>query len=139
MQVARPVVTVPGITAAAAVAAPGISAAVVVSSVVVGITTSLILFCSHFHQIADDKAANKLSPLVKLGTANGLKVTYCLATAAPVCLQHMYADVAHLTSVCCMVTHIWMLGALKLTYVGVGMLGKCMRSRLSETAIKCTL
>lgn len=96
MQVARPVVTVPGVTAAA-VAAPDISAAVVVSSVVVGITTSLILFCSHFHQIAGDTAANKFSPLVKIGTANGVKVTCCLAVVAPACLQHMYGDVARLT------------------------------------------
>ena len=72
--------TLPDITAAA-VAAPDISAAVVVSSVVVGITTSLILFCSHFHQIADDTAAKKMSPLVRLGTANGVKVTCCLVAA----------------------------------------------------------
>lgn len=51
-----------------------ISMAAAVCSVVVGITTSLILFCSHFHQIADDKAANKMSPLVRLGTANAVKV-----------------------------------------------------------------
>jgi 1,4-dihydroxy-2-naphthoate octaprenyltransferase len=37
-------------------------------SVIVGITTSLILFCSHFHQVADDIAAGKRSPIVKLGT-----------------------------------------------------------------------
>ena len=78
VQVARPAVTSPEITA---VAVPDISAAVVVSSVVVGITTSLILFCSHFHQIADDTAANKMSPLVRLGTANGVKVICCLAAA----------------------------------------------------------
>ena len=77
MQVARPVLSVP----TAAVAAPGISAAVVVCSVVLGITTSLILFCSHFHQITDDTAAKKMSPLVKLGTANGVKVSYCVAQA----------------------------------------------------------
>ena len=50
--------------------------AAAVCSVVVGITTSLILFCSHFHQIADDKAANKMSPLVRLGTANAVKVSH---------------------------------------------------------------
>jgi len=44
--------------------------------VVVGITTTIILFCSHFHQIADDKAANKMSPLVRLGTANAVKVLH---------------------------------------------------------------
>ena len=43
-------------------------------SVIVGITTSLILFCSHFHQVEDDLAAGKKSPIVRLGTARGAKV-----------------------------------------------------------------
>ena len=34
----------------------------------VGLVTSLILFCSHFHQVSDDQAAGKRSPVVKLGT-----------------------------------------------------------------------
>ncbi|XP_042007580.1 2-carboxy-1,4-naphthoquinone phytyltransferase, chloroplastic-like [Salvia splendens] len=51
-----------------------ISGAVVASSILVGITTSLILFCSHFHQIEDDKAVGKFSPLVRLGTEGGAKV-----------------------------------------------------------------
>jgi 2-carboxy-1,4-naphthoquinone phytyltransferase len=38
------------------------------ASVVVGVATSLILFCSHFHQITDDLAAGKKSPIVRLGT-----------------------------------------------------------------------
>ena len=78
--------TLQGVSAAAA-AAPDISAAVIVSSVVVGITTSLILFCSHFHQIADDRAVNKMSPLVRLGTANGVKVTCYLAATGNSLLQ----------------------------------------------------
>jgi 1,4-dihydroxy-2-naphthoate octaprenyltransferase len=40
-------------------------------SVIIGITTSIILFCSHFHQIEDDLAAGKKSPLVRLGTKAG--------------------------------------------------------------------
>lgn len=44
------------------------------ASVIVGIVTSLILFCSHFHQVNDDIAAGKRSPIVRLGTANGAKV-----------------------------------------------------------------
>ena len=36
-----------------------------------GLTTSLILFCSHFHQVEDDLAAGKRSPIVRLGTARG--------------------------------------------------------------------
>jgi 1,4-dihydroxy-2-naphthoate octaprenyltransferase len=45
-----------------------------VASVIVGIVTSLILFCSHFHQVKDDIAAGKRSPIVRLGTAKGATV-----------------------------------------------------------------
>jgi len=38
------------------------------ASVILGISTSLILFCSHFHQVQDDLAAGKQSPVVRLGT-----------------------------------------------------------------------
>ncbi|PIG92485.1 2-carboxy-1,4-naphthoquinone phytyltransferase [Gloeocapsopsis sp. IPPAS B-1203] len=38
------------------------------ASFIVGIVTSLILFCSHFHQVKDDIAAGKRSPIVRLGT-----------------------------------------------------------------------
>ncbi|KAI4367180.1 hypothetical protein MLD38_022946 [Melastoma candidum] len=41
------------------------------ASVLVGFTTSLILFCSHFHQVEEDIAVRKLSPLVRLGTEKG--------------------------------------------------------------------
>jgi 1,4-dihydroxy-2-naphthoate octaprenyltransferase len=43
-------------------------------SVMVGITTTVILFCSHWHQIQGDIAAGKMSPLVRLGTSNACKV-----------------------------------------------------------------
>jgi len=39
-----------------------------VASAIVGVSTSLILFCSHFHQEADDAAVGKRSPIVRLGT-----------------------------------------------------------------------
>ena len=39
------------------------------ASIIVGIITSLILFCSHFNQVADDLAAGKKSPVVRLGPA----------------------------------------------------------------------
>lgn len=39
------------------------------ASAIVGIVTSLILFCSHFHQLTDDIAAGKRSPIVRFGTA----------------------------------------------------------------------
>lgn len=50
-------------------------------STIVGISTSVILFCSHFHQVEDDLAAGKRSPIVRLGTANGAKVL-AVATVA---------------------------------------------------------
>lgn len=43
-------------------------------SVIIGISTSLILFCSHFHQVEDDLAAGKRSPIVRLGTARSAKL-----------------------------------------------------------------
>ncbi|MBP0016550.1 MAG: 2-carboxy-1,4-naphthoquinone phytyltransferase [Cyanobacteria bacterium SBLK] len=44
------------------------------ASILIGITTSIILFCSHFHQVEDDLAAGKRSPIVRLGTKLGAKV-----------------------------------------------------------------
>lgn len=43
-------------------------------SVVVGVTTSLILLCSHFHQVEDDQAAGKRSPVVRLGTGRAAQL-----------------------------------------------------------------
>jgi 2-carboxy-1,4-naphthoquinone phytyltransferase len=45
-----------------------------VASTIVGITTSIILFCSHFHQVKDDAAAGKRSPIVRLGTKRGAQL-----------------------------------------------------------------
>jgi len=53
-----------------------------VASVLVGISTTVILFCSHFHQIQGDVAAGKRSPLVKLGTERATRVLE-VAVAAP--------------------------------------------------------
>jgi 1,4-dihydroxy-2-naphthoate octaprenyltransferase len=33
------------------------------------VATSLVLFCSHFHQVSEDSAHGKRSPVVRLGTA----------------------------------------------------------------------
>lgn len=44
------------------------------ASVLVGLTTTLILFCSHFHQVEEDIAVGKMSPLVKMGTERGSMV-----------------------------------------------------------------
>lgn len=47
-------------------------------SFLIGIGTSIILFCSHFHQVDDDLAAGKKSPIVRLGTARGAIVLQLL-------------------------------------------------------------
>ncbi|WP_293338501.1 2-carboxy-1,4-naphthoquinone phytyltransferase [Microcoleus sp. CAWBG58] len=44
------------------------------ASAIVGITTSIILFCSHFHQVEDDLAAGKKSPIVRIGTQKGAQL-----------------------------------------------------------------
>ena len=44
------------------------------ASVIIGITTSVILFCSHFHQVKDDAAVGKRSPIVRLGTKRGAQL-----------------------------------------------------------------
>ena len=43
-------------------------------SLIIGISTSIILFCSHFHQVKDDLAAGKRSPIVRMGVEMGAKV-----------------------------------------------------------------
>jgi len=48
--------------------AQSFSITAIFASVTIGITTSIILFCSHFHQLEDDLAAGKRSPIVRLGT-----------------------------------------------------------------------
>ncbi|NBD33651.1 MAG: 2-carboxy-1,4-naphthoquinone phytyltransferase [Cyanobacteria bacterium] len=50
------------------------SAFALATSSLIGISTSIILFCSHFHQVEDDLAAGKRSPIVRLGTQTGAKV-----------------------------------------------------------------
>lgn len=44
------------------------------ASIILGISTTLILFCSHFHQVEDDLAAGKYSPIVRLGTQRGAQL-----------------------------------------------------------------
>ncbi|WP_319420399.1 2-carboxy-1,4-naphthoquinone phytyltransferase [Pleurocapsa sp. FMAR1] len=50
-------------------------------STIVGVSTTIILFCSHFHQVEDDLAAGKRSPIVRLGTAKGAKVLASLTAS----------------------------------------------------------
>jgi len=51
------------------------------ASIIVGIATSVILFCSHFHQVKDDAAAGKRSPIVRLGTKRGAKLLLGLGSS----------------------------------------------------------
>ncbi|KAM7470621.1 hypothetical protein LguiA_008804 [Lonicera macranthoides] len=51
-----------------------ITGTILSASLLVGFTTTLILFCSHFHQINEDVAVGKMSPLVRIGTETGSKV-----------------------------------------------------------------
>lgn len=51
------------------------------ASVIVGIITSIILFCSHFHQVEDDAAVGKLSPIVRLGTKRGSQVLWWVGSS----------------------------------------------------------
>lgn len=57
-----------------------ITPTVAVLSVLVGITTTVILFCSHWHQIQGDIKAGKMSPLVKLGTQKACQVCESLSS-----------------------------------------------------------
>ncbi|MDJ0580290.1 2-carboxy-1,4-naphthoquinone phytyltransferase [Crocosphaera sp.] len=47
---------------------------ILATGTLIGISTSIILFCSHFHQVKDDLAAGKRSPIVRLGTKLGSQV-----------------------------------------------------------------
>jgi 1,4-dihydroxy-2-naphthoate phytyltransferase len=44
------------------------------AGIIIGLTTTLVLFCSHFHQVQDDIAAGKRSPIVRMGTKRGAAV-----------------------------------------------------------------
>lgn len=68
-------------------------------SAIVGISTSIILFCSHFHQVEDDLAAGKRSPIVRLGTAKGAKVL-AIATVSVYVLTAILIVIGILAPLC---------------------------------------
>ncbi|EIE20367.1 hypothetical protein COCSUDRAFT_57519 [Coccomyxa subellipsoidea C-169] len=72
-----------------AVGYAAVTAAAAAASVIVGATTTSVLFCSHFHQIEGDTAANKMSPLVRLGPNLGYQVL-----RAGVLLTYVFLDIA---------------------------------------------
>jgi len=68
-------------------------------SVIIGITTSLVLFCSHFHQVEDDLKAGKRSPIVRLGTQTGAKVlTWFTISIFPLILLLIFLGLLPLTT-----------------------------------------
>ena len=61
--------------------AQSFSLSALITSIIIGISTSIILFSSHFHQVEDDLAAGKRSPIVRLGTARGATVLSWLTSS----------------------------------------------------------
>ncbi|MDR9403870.1 MAG: 2-carboxy-1,4-naphthoquinone phytyltransferase [Halothece sp. Uz-M2-17] len=57
-------------------------------STLIGMSTSIILFCSHFHQVEDDLSAGKRSPIVRLGTQTGANVL--IASTASIFLLTLF-------------------------------------------------
>lgn len=51
-----------------------LTSTIISASVLVGYTTTLVLFCSHFHQVEGDKAVGKFSPMVRVGRKVGSEV-----------------------------------------------------------------
>lgn len=54
-------------------AGTALPAGVWAASLLVGTTVASVLFCSHWHQIEGDRAAGKMSPLVRLGPDRALQ------------------------------------------------------------------
>lgn len=70
-----------------------------VASTVVGISVSSVLFCSHWHQIDGDRAAGKMSPLVRLGPDRALQVLRA-TIAVPYLVLGVAAAVGWLPTAC---------------------------------------
>ena len=83
------------------------------ASLIIGISTSLILFCSHFHQVKDDLAAGKLSPIVRMGTKMGAKVLQW--SAASIYVLTAFGVIAHLFPVATLLVFFSLPLAIKLT------------------------
>jgi 1,4-dihydroxy-2-naphthoate octaprenyltransferase len=72
------------------------------TSIIVGINTSLILLCSHFHQVEDDLAAGKLSPIVRIGTAKGAQIVTIFSLAIYI-LPLIYTLIGVMPSTCLLI------------------------------------
>jgi 2-carboxy-1,4-naphthoquinone phytyltransferase len=83
------------------------------ASIIIGISTSSILFCSHFHQVKDDLAAGKLSPIVRMGTKVGASVLKW--STASIYLLTVIGVVSHLFPVATLLVFLSLPLAFKLT------------------------
>ena len=83
------------------------------ASLIIGISTSLILFCSHFHQVKDDLAAGKLSPIVRMGTKMSAKVLQW--STASIYVLTAFGVIAHLFPVATLLVFFSLPLAIKLT------------------------
>ena len=83
------------------------------ASLIIGISTSLILFCSHFHQVKDDLAAGKLSPIVRMGTKMGARVLEWSTTSIYVLTA--FGVIAHMFPVATLLVFFSLPLAIKLT------------------------
>jgi 2-carboxy-1,4-naphthoquinone phytyltransferase len=83
------------------------------ASLIIGISTSLILLCSHFHQVKDDLAAGKLSPIVRLGTKVGASVLTW--STASIYLLTAVGVISHLFPVATLLIFLSLPLAFKLT------------------------
>ena len=83
------------------------------ASLIIGISTSLILYCSHFHQVKDDLAAGKLSPIVRMGTKMGAKVLQW--STASIYVLTAFGVIAHLFPVATLLVFFSLPLAIKLT------------------------
>jgi len=83
------------------------------ASLIIGISTSLILFCSHFHQVKDDLAAGKLSPIVRMGTKTGAKVLQW--STASIYVLTAFGVIAHLFPAATLLVFFSLPLAIKLT------------------------
>lgn len=79
-------------------------------SAAVGLTSTIVLFCSHFHQHDGDKLAGKLSPVVRLGGIDPaikvsqfsfLRIIHCFTLFPFSAHVHVHASDGEELLVCC--------------------------------------
>ena len=79
------------------------------------LATTLVLFCSHFHQIREDKRHGKISPLVRLGAQNGANIVPWIILT--IYIFQFYTIVLGFIPIFCILYFISLPPALKLTNI----------------------